>query len=66
MQVINRTRDILKNVKQESLPRAAQSAFKEATLFATQAEEHLKTNNLPLAKEFADKAERLALGLQGR
>jgi len=66
MQLIVRTKDILRSLKPENLPRAAQSAFKEATLFATQAEEHLKTNNLPLAKEFADKAERRALGLQGR
>ena len=33
-------------------------------MFATQAEEALKTNNLPFAKEFADKAERIAKELQ--
>ena len=35
-------------------------------MFATQAEEAVKTNNLMFAKELADKAERFVKELQGR
>lgn len=63
---VGRARGILTRINAESLPPAAKKAHKEATMFADQAEDALKNNNLALAKEFADKAERLARGLQSR
>lgn len=65
-EVISRARAILNNVDFVPLPAAAKKAYKESQMFANQAENELKTNNLAIAKEFADKAESLAKGLQGR
>ena len=64
--LIKRARDILNTVSYGPLPPAAKKAYNESKLFADQAEEELKKNNLAIAREFADKAERLAKGLQGR
>ncbi len=62
---ITNSRSLLKKVSASGqLTEGAKKAIKEAEMFATQAEEALKTNNLPLAKEFADKAERIAKELQ--
>jgi hypothetical protein len=72
-QLANQTRDaiarskaILDKVDYQRLSPVAVKAYKESQLFAQQAEDALKANNLPFAKELADKAERLAKELQGR
>jgi hypothetical protein len=65
-EVIGRARAILNTVQYQTLPQAAKKAYNESKIFAEQAENALKTNNLAIAKEFADKAERLAKELQGR
>ena len=65
-EVIRNAREILTKVDYDRLPAAARKAYKESQIFATQAENELKTNNLAIAKEFADKAEGLAKALQGR
>jgi len=62
---IARSKKILKAVGSSGqLTEGAKKALKEADLFVAQAEEALKADNLPLAKEFADKAERIAKELQ--
>ena len=66
VEVIGRARAILNKVTFEPLAAAAKKAYRESQMFATQAEDALKANNLALAKEFAEKAERLANQLQGR
>lgn len=66
LEVIGRARAILSKVDFEPLPAAAKKAYKESEMFGAQAQDALKSNNLALAREFADKAERLAKGLQGR
>jgi hypothetical protein len=63
---IGRAKYILSKVNFEPLSPAAKKAYKESEMFADQALDALKNNNLALAREFADKAERLAKGLQGR
>lgn len=65
-ETIGRARQILGGVKFDPLSAAAKKAYKESEMFADQALDALKNNNLALAREFADKAERLAKGLQGR
>jgi hypothetical protein len=64
--VINNARAILNKVSYGPLPAAAKKAYNESKAFADQAADALKNNNLAIAKEFADKAERLAKELQGR
>ena len=63
---IIRTRDIVGKVDPARLSNVHRKAHEEARLFAQQAEDALKTNNLAFAKELADKAERLANELPGR
>jgi hypothetical protein len=63
---IERTKKVLENIDYRTLPQPRQKTYDEAKLFYTQAEESLKNNNLLVAKELADKAERLAKDLQGR
>ena len=63
---IERTKKTLDNVDYRTLARVRQKAYDDAKLFYTQAEEALKNNNLLVAKELAEKAERLAKELQGR
>jgi len=65
-QTIKRAQDILATVKFEPLSAAAKKAYRESQMFAEQSLDALKNNNLALAREFAEKAERLAKGLQGR
>lgn len=48
------------------LSNVGKKAYDDSKLFAGQAEDALKANNLAFAKELADKAERLAKELQGR
>lgn len=66
MDAIARSKAILKDVSYGLLSNVAKKAYNESKMFATQAEDALKTNNLPFAKELAEKAESLAKGLQGR
>jgi hypothetical protein len=65
-EVIGRARAILNTVPYGPLSAAAKKAYNESKNFADQATAELKNNNLAIAKEFADKAERLAKELQGR
>lgn len=64
--IINRTRTALKAIDYGPLSNARKKAYDDANMFATQAEEAVKTNNLMFAKELADKAERFVKELQGR
>ena len=63
---IVRTRGALDKVNYGPLSNDRKKAYDDAKLFATQADDALKANNLVFAKELADKAERLAKELQGR
>jgi outer membrane biosynthesis protein TonB len=63
---ITRTRAALDKINYGPLSNDRKKAYDDAKLFATQAEEGLKANNLVFAKELADKAERLAKELQSR
>ena len=63
---IDRTRKALDGVDYGPLSRQRKKAYDDAKLFANQADDALKANNLVFAKELADKAERLAKELQGR
>ncbi len=65
-EVIGRARAILNTVSYGPLSAAAKKAYNESKIFADQAADALKNNNLAIAKEFAEKAERLAKELQGR
>jgi hypothetical protein len=65
-EAIARSKAILDKVDYQRLSPVAIKAYKESQLFAQQADDALKANNLPFAKELADKAERLAKELQGR
>ncbi|MEX1127602.1 MAG: hypothetical protein WEB50_03445 [Vicinamibacterales bacterium] len=65
-EAIARSKAILAKVDYRRLSPVAVKAYKESQMFAQQAEDALKANNLPFAKELADKAERLAKELQGR
>ena len=64
--IIDRTRKVLRTIDYGPLSNQRKKAYDDARLFADQAEEALKGNNLVFAKELADKAERLAKELQGR
>jgi outer membrane biosynthesis protein TonB len=63
---IARSKAILEKVDYRRLSSVGVKAYEESKLFAQEAEDALKENNLAYAKELADKAERLAKGLQGR
>lgn len=63
---ITRARTILGKVHYGPLSNVHKKAYDDSKLFAQQAEEALKANNVAFAKELADKAERLAKELQGR
>ena len=65
-EAIARSKAILDKVDYQRLSPVAVKAYKESQMFAQQAEDALKANNLPFAKELAEKAERLAKELQGR
>ena len=64
--IIDRTRKTLRGIDYATLPNPRKKAHDDANMFATQADEALKTNNLVFAKELADKAERLAKELVNR
>ena len=63
---IGRAKGLLDKVNRNRLNSVDKKAFMESDMFRQQADDALKANNLALAKELADKAERLAIGLQGR
>jgi hypothetical protein len=63
---LTRTRGILDKIDPNGLSEQRRKAHADAKLFAQQADEALKGNNLLFAKELAEKAERLAKELQGR
>jgi len=64
--MIDRTLATLGGIDYQKLQQPRQKAYDDAKMFATQADEALKLNNLVLAKEFAEKAERLVKELTGR
>jgi hypothetical protein len=63
---IERTRRTLEKIDYRPLSTDRKKAYDDSRLFATQAEDAIKVNNLVFARELADKAERLAKELQGR
>ena len=63
---INRTRAMLDKIDYGPLSDTRKKQYDDAKLFASQAEEAVKGNNLVAAKEYAEKAERLAKELLGR
>ena len=63
---ISRARAVLEKIDYGPLSDTRKKVYNDAKLFADQAEEALKGNNLVAAKELAEKAERLAKELQGR
>ena len=65
-ETIERTKKMLENIDYRTLVPDRQKAYDDSKLFYTQAEENLKNSNLLVAKELAEKAERLAKVLQGR
>ena len=64
--MIDRTLATLGGIDYGKLQQPRQKAYDDAKMFATQADEQLKLNNLVLAKEYAEKAERLVKELTGR
>jgi hypothetical protein len=65
-ETIERTKKTLENIDYRTLVPDRQKVYDDSKLFYMQAEENLKNSNLLVAKELADKAEKLAKGLQGR
>jgi hypothetical protein len=63
---IGRSRAILQKIDPAGLKGPLQKAHVDARLFADQADAALKDGNLVLAKELAEKSERLAKEVQGR
>ena len=63
---IDLTRATLNGIDYQKLLEPRRKQYEEAKLFANQAEQALKEKNLVMAKEFADKAERLTKELTGR
>jgi hypothetical protein len=64
--IVDRTLGTLNGIDYQKLQEARRKQYDEAKLFATQAEQALKEKNLVVAKEFADKAERLTKELTSR
>lgn len=65
-EAVVRSRRLLENIDYGPLSNARKKAYDDAKMFALQAEEALKANNLVFAQELAEKAERLAKELQTR
>jgi hypothetical protein len=63
---IDRTLGTLNGIDYGKLQEPRQKQYDEAKLFANQADQALKEKNLVVAKEFADKAERLTKELTSR
>ena len=63
---IERTRRLLGRTQRATLSDVRQKAYDDAQLFVKQAEDALNAKNVALAKEMAEKAERLAKEIQGR
>ena len=63
---IERTRAALEKIDYGPLSDIRKKTYNEVKLFADQAEAELKLNNLLVAKELAEKSERLVKDLQGR
>ena len=63
---VERTRRLLGRTQRASLTDVRQKAYDDAQLFVKQAEDALNVKNVALAKELAEKAERLAKEIQGR
>jgi hypothetical protein len=63
---IDRTLGMLNGIDYGKLADTRKKQYDEAKLFATQADQALKDTNLVVAKEFADKAERLTKELTSR
>jgi hypothetical protein len=64
--IIDRTLTTLEGIDWQKLPSPRQKAYNDAKAFANQAREALDAKDLVIAKEFAEKAERLVKELTGR
>jgi hypothetical protein len=64
--LIDRAKKGLDSVDYRHLNTAQQGQYNTAKLMLTNAEEHLKGSNFDIARELADKANRIATELQGR
>ena len=64
--LIDRAQKGLNSVDYRHLNTAQQGQYNTAKLMLTNAEEHLKGSNFDIARELADKANRIATELQGR
>jgi hypothetical protein len=64
--IIDRTLATLEGIDWQKLQPPRQKAYNDAKLFASQAREALDAKDLVIAKEFAEKAERLVKELTGR
>ena len=65
-QILDRANGILKGIDYGKLPKPRQASYDTAKRFADEGEKELKSANYVLAKELAEKAERLAKELQIR
>lgn len=65
-QILDRANGILKGIDYGKLPKPRQASYDTAKRFADEGEKELKSANYVLAKELAEKAERLAKELQTR
>ena len=63
---LDRTANLLRNTNYQALSGERRNSYDTAMRFMQEGEKELKANNFVLAKEHADKAERLAKELSGR
>lgn len=64
--ILDRALGILNTIDYRRLPKPRQASYDTAKRFAEEGDKELKAANYVLAKELAEKAERLAKELQGR
>jgi hypothetical protein len=64
--ILDRAKGLLNNIDYRKLTKPQQASYDTAKRFAEEGEKELKTANFVLAKELAEKAERLAKELQSR
>lgn len=64
--ILDRASGMLNSVNQATLSRERRNSFQTARRFMEEAEREMRASNYVLAREYAEKAERLAKELQGR
>lgn len=65
-QIIDRANGVLTSIDYRLLTKPQQAQYDNARQLLTQADEAMKTSNYDIARNLADKAERIAKELQGR